>query len=853
ERLGVLRSASPAYVIYTSGSTGTPKGVLVTHSGIVDMATSHQDLLGLDESARLIQFVSISFDVALSDICLALLSGAALVIPQAARLAGEELRRAIDTSSITHATLPAAVLESLPREPLSTLRSVIVGGDSLAADTADFWSAQIALVNAYGPTEATVAATLGQVAAGAGVSSIGVPIRNTSVFVLDEGLAPVPVGVAGELYLAGAGLARGYLGRASLTAERFVACPFGPAGSRMYRTGDLVRWTARGELEFVGRTDHQVKIRGFRIELGEIESVLNSHENVARSVTLVREDQHGDKRIVAYVVPEGHSRDDSVPVSDEQRVEDWKDFNEEHYRSATDTEFGENFAGWVSSYDGAEIPLDEMRQWRAATVERIRRLAPRRVLEIGVGSGLILSQLTPHCESYWASDLSSEVIADLDAHLRERPELAGRVELFSRAADDFTGIPEGHFDVIVLNSVVQYFPSGEYLETVLNQALDRLTPGGALFLGDLRDLRLLDCFHAAVSLRRSGAAAGSDDHGHAMKRSREMERELLVDPGFLADYANRSAHEVSWSTELKSGMARNELTVHRYDAVLRKAPGSRLSHPEDPRQVQWGARVQDLAEAAALVRENTGGIVRITGVPNARISEDLSALRSLDPAGTPETGPAPAVAPEEFVADAQRLGLQAMATCSTATPFTYDVLLASADVDGFPARAATRDRGTRGPGPYFNTPTTLRRDTLRKDDVLRHCAETLPEFMVPSALVVLKSFPLTPNGKLDRNALPAPDARGTESGRGPRTPQEEILCGLFAEVLGLERVGVDDSFFDLGGHSLLATRLISGIRSVLGVELPVGAVFDCPRVAELAARIDNAEQARPALRRMPRN
>ncbi|WUB85086.1 amino acid adenylation domain-containing protein [Streptomyces platensis] len=851
DRLSPLRQASPAYVIYTSGSTGTPKAVVVPHHGIVDMVAGHRDLLDVDESSRLLQFVSISFDVALSDVCLALLSGAALVIPQAGRVAGEDLIRCLEDRAITHAAFPAAVLESLPREPLSTLRSMIVGGESLSAETADFWADRVALLNAYGPTETTVAATLGRVSPGSGVPSIGVPIRNTSVFVLDEGLSPVPVGVAGELYIAGAGLARGYLGRPGLSAERFVACPFGSAGSRMYRTGDLVRWTAGGELEFIGRVDHQAKVRGFRIELGEIEAVLNTHQDIARSVVLAREDRPGDKRIVAYTIPS--SGDDSALNSDERRVEDWKSLNEQHYQSAAGEEFGENFAGWVSSYDGTEIPLSEMRQWRAATVERIRRLNPRRVLEIGVGSGLILSKVAPHCETYWGSDLSSEVIADLEAQLREQPELDERVKLFSRPADEFTGIPDGHFDVIVLNSVIQYFPSGDYLDKVLNQAMDRLAPGGALFLGDLRDLRLLDTFHAAVSLSRTGVVAGSEEHDGAMKRALDMERELLVAPGFFGDFAERSPHRLSWHVELKSGSTRNELTVHRYDAVLRKAPIEGRPAHDPPRPLAWGTEVQDLADAVALLKQETPGIVRITGIPNARIAEDLSALRALGKEGAPAEVHSPVIAPEDFVGNAEQLGLQALATCSVASPFAFDVFLAMADMDAF--RDGTADSGDAAPGrgPYFNTPTSLQRDGIRKDDVLRHCGAALPEFMVPSALVVLDSFPLTPNGKLDRKALPAPDLAVAVSGRGPTTPQEEILCTLFAEVLSLERVGVDDSFFDLGGHSLLATRLISGIRSVLGVELPVGAVFDCPRVADLATRIDNAEKARPALRRMPRN
>ncbi|MFJ4806926.1 amino acid adenylation domain-containing protein, partial [Streptomyces murinus] len=846
-----LHPANPAYVIYTSGSTGQPKAVTVPHHGIASMAASHQSRLELGEGARVLQFVSMSFDVAVSDLCIALTTGAALVVPQTGRLAGDELSRLIREHGITHATLPAAVLESLPRETFLHLRSIVCGGDSLAAETAEFWADRLLLINAYGPTETTVAATLGPVSPGSGAPSIGCPVANTSVFVLDGELRPVPVGVAGELYIAGEGVARGYLGRPGLSAERFVACPFGAAGSRMYRTGDLVKWSAAGELEFIGRVDHQVKVRGFRVELGEIESVLAAHETVARALVVVREDRPGDKRIVAYVTP-ADAEGRPSGASDVERVQEWKDLHEQHYQVETEAEFGEDFAGWVSSYDGAPIPIDEMRYWRDATVRRILGLHPRRILEIGVGSGLILSKAAPHCETYWGTDLSSEVISDLSARFDGQPDLVDRVKLLSRPADDFSGIPDGYFDVIVLNSVIQYFPSGEYLETVLRQAMDRLAPGGALFVGDVRNLRLSESFHAVVSLRRTDVISGSPEHVTAMKRSLDMERELLVDPAFFPDFAERLEHRVAWSTELKRGTARNELTVHRYDVVFRKESAETESDPVAPRTFAWGDDVTDLSDVVELLKQDVPHSLRVMGIPNLRIGSDLAALRGL---GLAEAdAKLPGHDPEELMRWAEQLGLQATATWSVTSPFAFDLLLATVEAGDFLSRRSqTTTPASRGIGEYFNTPTPLAGQGIRKDELLRSCAASLPEFMVPSACVVLESFPLTPNGKLDRKALPAPGTVPTSAGRGPRTPQEEILCALFAETLGLERVGIDDSFFDLGGHSLLATRLISRIRTALGVELPLGAVFDAPSVIGIAARINNAEKARPALRRMPRN
>ncbi|MEU0878094.1 non-ribosomal peptide synthase/polyketide synthase [Lentzea sp. NPDC005914] len=293
--------AQPAYVIYTSGSTGRPKGVVVTHAGLASFSAAEIEHFQVRPGDRVLEFSSPSFDASVLELCMSLPAGAALVVPPEGPLLGEQLADVLRDNKVTHALIPPVAMATVPDVELPDFRTLVVGGDACTAELVARWAPGRRMINAYGPTESTVVTSWSAPLTPGGVPPIGRPLPGTQVHVLDSLLRPVPVGVPGELYVSGPQLARGYLGRPGLTAERFLANPFGPG--RMYRTGDVVRWNSEGELEFVGRADDQVKIRGFRVELGEVSSALLRHPSV-RETVVVAQDFGGHKRLVAYVVGE---------------------------------------------------------------------------------------------------------------------------------------------------------------------------------------------------------------------------------------------------------------------------------------------------------------------------------------------------------------------------------------------------------------------------------------------------------------------------------------------------------------------------------------------------------------------
>ncbi|MCX5387046.1 non-ribosomal peptide synthetase [Streptomyces sp. NBC_00083] len=851
-----------AYVIYTSGTTGRPKGALLTHANVLRLfeAASSDVAFGPDDVWSL--YHSAAFDFSVWEIWGALLHGGRIaVVPQEARRTPAACHALVCEEGVTvlsqtptafrqFADAEAAAAASASLRPLA-LRHVVFGGEALEPGALRDWAERHPegprLVNMYGITETTVHVTAHTLTAGdlaAPGSVIGRPLADLAVHLLDRRGEPVPTGVPGELCVGGPGLARGYLGRPGLTAERFVPAPLGD-GERLYRSGDLARRLPDGTLEYLGRIDQQVKVRGHRVEPGEIEAELGAHPGVRHAAVLPRETPDGGTGLVAYLVPDADADGAAAPVraraADAEQVTQWRtvfDTAYEQYEQVGGADPAFNIRGWTSSYTGEPIPADEMRRWVEDTVALVRSTGPRRVLEIGSGTGLLLFRLAGDCERYTGLDLSTSAIAHVRRHLPPHWE---HVRLLHRPGHQLDDLKGEAYDTVLVNSVTQYLPSAGYLVEVLTKAAALLAPGGRIVVGDVRHRALLDAFH--VSVLKETLPPGADDAELArqVRQAVRQENELLLDPRFFEALRQEIPRIGRVEVLPKPGRDRNEMTRYRYDVVLHLDGGSAPAASAPVRTVAWeGGELRSLLDGSPVV---------VTGIPNARVHADAVTAARLGDDGTRAADdgahPAGALDPQDVRETAAGLGHAVALSWAAGDPLgRFDAALRPLGAD--PATApAPAGRCADLPWPHWaNDPHRGRTARTLVPRLRAHLRERLPEYMVPEAFVTLDALPLTANGKLDRAALPAPDwSAGSTALLAPRDDTERALAEIWSTVLGVARIGLADDFFHLGGHSLLAVQVTAAVRESLGRELPVRALFEAPVLAAFADAVRRAPAA----------
>jgi amino acid adenylation domain-containing protein len=849
-----------AYVLYTSGSTGRPKGVAIEHHSVVVFLDWAHSVFPQGELRGTLAGTSICFDLSVFEIFVPLTCGGTVILAENA-VALPTLPARGEVTLIN--TVPSAMtaLVDVGGVP-DGVRVVNLAGEPLTNKLVQdvYRSGSVEKVyNLYGPSEDTTYSTFVLAAKGADKNpTIGRPIDGTQAYIVDEQLQLAPAGTAGELCLGGEGLARGYLHRPDLTDAKFIPNPFGPG--RIYRTGDLARYVPGGNLpdgdiEFLGRMDYQVKVRGFRIELGEIEAALEQYPGVERAVVLALPDARAELQLAAWIVPNDKAAE-ALPAGEEdmrEHVALWRNVYEDTYRepsAAQDPTF--NTSGWRSSYTGEPIPEAEMREWLAETVRRILELRPRKVLEIGCGTGMLLARIAPLCESYVGLDISRTGLDHIRSMQSTIPGLE-RIELLERAADELDDLAAASFDTVVINSVAQHFPDADYLIRVVEGAARAVKPGGHVFLGDLINYSLLEPFHTSIQVHRADDSDTCAEVKERIRRLVAQARDLTVAPQFFLALARRNPAIGQVEAWPKAGRFHNELTRFRYDAILHIGEDGAMEAgaEKDAERVwlDWQRQKLTVAEVRRLA-ETYPETLAIRNIPNARLDREVMAMSWLRESAPDEPiarlrswldrPTARGIEPEDVRAIGE-LGYRVdLSWLNAGVNGTFEALLMRRDVAAgpavFPQAAGLRLRSC---AEYVSHPERAKLNRQLIPEVRKHLREKLPHYMMPANFSVLEKLPLSPTGKVDRRALAQIPVRVDSDLEDIRPvtedPLEELLVHTWADVLNLGRVGRDDNFFELGGDSLKAMALTHRMQRKLNLAVRPVALMQAPTVARFAA------------------
>jgi len=773
-----------AYVMYTSGSTGIPKGVSVIHQGVVRLVKD-TNYVNLSAEEVFLQLAPISFDASTLEIWGSLLNGARLVIMPPHTPSLQELGEAIRGYQITTLWLTAGLFHIMVDEQLEDLKQVrqlLAGGDVLSVPHVQKVRQELKgcqLINGYGPTENTTFTCCYRITEVNLIENsipIGRSISNTQVYLVDTHLQLVPIGIPGELYIGGAGLARGYLNRPELTAERFILNPFSDEpSSRLYKTGDLARYLSDGNIEFLGRIDQQVKIRGFRIELGEIEAVLSQHPDVRESVVMKREDASGNQRLVAYIV--SHLTPERTPFKSECLAE--FDGNPAVKLRTEDISLGGvGLLGEVDTCGPGQtvrlclhLPGFDEELWLEGTVAWCRR--NQAGIELALGA---IEQ-----------DLFQQSIAYL-------LETQGFLKVLQRTA-------VGSLRNLLKQKLPNYMMPSSFV--FLNNL--PLTPNGKI---DRKALPQPDSFNAQLD---------------------------YVAPETQIEEAIATA----WQQVLhpaKVGVDDNlwDIQLGEIQAVLSQHPDVRECVVMKREDASGNQCLVAAYIVSNLIPERTpfksDCLAEFDGNPAVKLRTEDMSLAGVGLLGVPDTcEPGQTVRLRlHLPGSGEERWLAGRVTWRRGNLAGIEFALGASEQDIFQQSIAYLLE-TQGFWKFLQRTAV---GSLR--NVLK---QKLPNYMVPSSFVFLNHFPLTPNGKVDSLALPVPDALNLHLETtyvAPQTELEQIIATVWQQVLHLEKVGVEDSFFDIGGHSLLMAQAQSKLREVVDREVSIIELFKYPTIRSLA-------------------
>ncbi|WP_339483070.1 AMP-binding protein [Pseudomonas sp. RL_5y_Pfl2_73] len=811
----VVDDASLAYMLFTSGSTGLPKGVMVRRQNLAYFLSAMNEVINFSAWGALVSTTTYGFDISILEFFLPLAQGGTLYLAseQQAR-DGQAIATLLDQCDrallqATPATWRLLIAAGWPR---TCAVGALCGGETLPVELGKkiFQSARAAW-NLYGPTETTIWSFCHRLQAddftGSATSiPIGQPLPGTHFR-----LCPSDDPLESELVIEGPGVSAGYFNRDDLTAEKFQTTEAKSGTSVAYYTGDRVRRQPDNSLVFIGRKDRQLKLNGYRIEPGEVEAALDKSGLVSQSVVTLVEHAHDDHRLAAYVVLDGS-------VLGQQRDADagvWLDVWEAAYLSAQKNEIASAESGYTSSFSGELIPDSDLREWVQATASRVLAFSDQSVLDVGCGIGMTGAALLERgVRRYVGCDASEAAIESARRRLEAGGSNAAAFVLVKMAAHELDALGEAPFDVVLLNSVIQYFPGIDYLVDVLQKASALCKDGGVIVIGDVPYESLKHVLSAAASRTRKKLQRALPVIG---------EGELWLDPLQIKQVAYTLERIVNVETELRAGQGSDEMTRYRYDVIIRLDTDERTILKPVTRYSYQHERLheQDLSQWLA----SAPSAFVLTGVPNARISLDLQLSRS-----APSNIPDEACDPEyirRWAADRHR---QARVRWNESLPAgTMDVFVGphnSLDPTFEPRPSVGGERAEQA---FVREVDDLasRQDVIEKlkDSLRTH----LPSYMIPAHFVFLEHFPLTFNGKLDVAALErlAPQVQPRPShADDPSLSVKQRLTRVWSDILMTPSVHPMRSFFAQGGSSLLIVNLTRTLNDAFGLKLQVTELFE---------------------------
>jgi amino acid adenylation domain-containing protein len=843
------------YILYTSGSTGKPKGVKITHGNLLNFLRSMQLKPGITENDRLLAITTISFDIAGLELYLPLISGAEIVLADAESSRDGRLllsmieEKEISIMQATPSTWRMMIDSDWQKKyPLKALS----GGEALPKELADLLlSKTSALWNMYGPTETTIWSTVKQITERDKVLSIGSAIHNTQVYIMDEMGQPVPPHASGEIYIAGDGVAAGYLNRTELSAEKFVDDPFSKVpGAKFYKTGDLGKLLDNGEFQCLGRIDQQVKIRGHRIELGEIESIISVQQGIKQSVVLAREDTATDKRLVAYVLLDADNSNQEEQLAWKDRWDTLYDIGAASNQNiaASDQNLDDTLLAHYDNHD--ELALQSA-EWLNASVERIKEIGAKTIYEIGSGAGQLLFELAPETDYYIATDYAQTAIHNLNEKLNARPEKWAHVKAKVAAADDFESIMQSSFDLVLIHSVAQYFPNAEYLIRVIKASVKSTKEGGCVFIGDMQGKNSLEMCHAMDHLSHSPDSGTMASFKEVVKNRVRIEDELVADPAFFYKLPELIPEITGVDVQLRKGRALNETTKYHYDVWLYTGTAIQTVKPEV--DLDWN-ELGSMSVLEAMMAEKPDKTIALKNIINTRTAKDYHLLRLMKNAAANislksikaelenVTG---GIDPDLFYELAGRFKYHPHIRWSTdGTDGLFEVIFVPESLGLVLPPAPFEDDQNQDIRYFSRIPFSKKEVAIPTETVQKwkeNLWKTLPAYMVPEEFIALTEFPLTPNAKIDRNAFPKPNPKKASTGIRnvlPKTKNEQMISTIWSNALGLEDLKTDEDFFELGGHSLLAVKVMVAIEKETGKRLPLSTLFENSTIEKLAKKIE---------------